>query len=606
MRGVHPTDARFGNSAATGGGHQTLQAIVVVEDAKDGAKKEYELRGETPDAVEGGKGHLAMLQYVEERSAPADNSIWKKIKGVVPGSRPPPTYIAEELVITIVQPGMPHFDLIDLPGLDNFNAQTTRTIQEYFNKDTIRDTFILVFRDVTAAPRKCTFVSLFYTMLLELMTKSSGNEHPLTAKDLQHRIFGICTKVDKVLEGANPGSNASEYNQDFARKMEIWFTDDGAREWNSMPENAKNKVPTIEWMAVLNPNRHEADANMTFSEASQKEAWFYDTLFMPGHAARKRCGIDAVRTRLMQKYADFCTERVQRSIWPEHKTKVEATATKLEGWGWDPREEGTEADQLAVVTEVANELLGSAEQLSKDFWKDHDVKEVLKRAEATSSIDICRKGLVGDTVDPTKAGIFIKLLKTRIPCCIDTAAASTSITIGDPASGTSAIASRRSARLTKFEHVRAVCRGHLEACGRQHLERFRQTYVEKLEPRHLAESTEELAAGTPKSELNCYGIVYQCKDRLRRADGVVNTTFKKVRHAVVTQINAPLEAGHEEVDAASPWFAEGRLSPVYAQLCLQFRREREVAEELKETFGVGKGVVGVIGGRCPPVPKQRM
>ena len=158
MRDVPLDDPRFqrGGDAAEGGGgggggnaqeQKLLQFIVTIVDTKDRTTEVFPLSGATPESVDP-KEAAAMLDYVEARGAPV--GAWSKLKGFLTRGEAETSYVAEELVVKIESPGMMHFDLVDLPGLEWVEEQTVETIERYFNPATIEDTFVLVFRDASS------------------------------------------------------------------------------------------------------------------------------------------------------------------------------------------------------------------------------------------------------------------------------------------------------------------------------------------------------------------------------------------------------------------------------------------------------------------------
>ena len=248
-----------------------------------------------------------------------------------------------------------------------------------------------------AGQRDSNFSSVFYGMIRKVM--NSGKQS-LTKEQIAHRFLGIYTKVDKSLESASAGVDADTYDSEFAAKIEDLLKDSFVTNLNKKLA-AKQQLPTVEWMVVLNPNANEAKANMPFEEAACKERWFFDALFPPSSSGvRSRCGIDAVRSRLMEKYSAFCQQRVEATLWGQTQAKIVETHTFLEGWGWDIREEGTAAEQLEVLQEAVQSMF--AEQKAAEFFMDARTKlcfDTCGRAGFTKeALAKCRKNLAGDAV----------------------------------------------------------------------------------------------------------------------------------------------------------------------------------------------------------------
>jgi GTP-binding protein EngB required for normal cell division len=553
MRDTAPGDARFDSADPQ---EQRIQAIVTVKDTRDNCIKEFVLKGTSPEQLHEAD-HRAMLDYVEARSAPVDDSWGMQLKSLVRGAAQPPMYLAEELIVKIEAPGMMYFDLVDLPGLEWVHRQTADTIQKYFNQATIMNTFVLVFRDASKDPRHCQFAAKFYEFLREVMDKGE-----LQQKDIEQQLIGIYTKVDKELEPASSkDDDATVYNQTFARKVETWLADKFADEINQ--QDPTNKVPKIEWMAVLNPNPNETAANMSFSDAFKKEAWFYDALFPPRSEMRSRCGIDALRTRLMQKYSHFCQQRVQKCIWPLCKCKLEDTYHKLTtSWSWDRREEGTDLEKRALLTETLETLFASTDQLSKQFWAHEPMKAHLADCAKMRSLPQCKTRIVG---------VATTLMTKSLPHHL-------------VRSGES------QPKLKKLARFRFECLEKLKVKAKQRCAAFCEIEYVALEKEQKEAHVAEAAAGIKSADLDCQGLVYRSKNALR-IDGP--SAIEAARCSMVDVVN--------DVNTGA-WLDDDALESEYATLCSNFRILRKVAYDLNDTFKrVGKGVVGTE--MCPPPPQ---
>jgi len=563
MRDVPQDDARFHAEAASPRKlHEQLQALVTVTDKKKGDEKSFRLCGRSPEDI---SPNDEMLAYVEARGAPVQT--FSRIKGFFKRGEQESSYVAEELVVTVESPGMMHFDLVDLPGLEWVHQQTTDTIDRYFNKDTIKDTFVLVFRDASSGSSDSNFSRTLYDTFRTVM-KDGG----LSKTQIENRFLGIYTKVDKVLE-PDSNVNSATYNTAFADKVEVWLRD-------TFVAAVDATLPNIEWLVVLNPNANEAERNMSFRDAARKERWFFDALFSANarSAARQRCGIDAVRTRMMQKYSEFCQQRVREILWVQTQDLVTATHTTLATWGWDPREEGTEEDKRAVLSEAVNTTFDKAEVHANVFFQERDTKQYFAAAAKAGSgagVSKCRQWVLGDA---SKMGLCKDLFTKRFPRSVETVCDSFS-----------------NPTLRKLVALREKCTMIAKEVGEMSYATFREQYT-IFEQTQIAYHEAESKEGASPTELDCRGLVYEVKNELRGSTSMPGA----LKVGMMGARNTADDVVVNMATSTATWLDDSALHPEYAEQCRRYKRFREVAEDLNATFKVGNGFVG--GPKCPKLP----
>jgi hypothetical protein len=132
----------------------------------------------------------------------------------------------EELVIRYEAPGMIHFDLVDLPGIDNGSPLTVELVQQYINRETMAHTFMLIFQ---AASRGDTRMQ--YSLCLKHILQVAGEAQKIGADSTPRRAtkswikthcLGVITMFDKKLE-KNSTLSADEYDLDAATTLDSWL-----------------------------------------------------------------------------------------------------------------------------------------------------------------------------------------------------------------------------------------------------------------------------------------------------------------------------------------------------------------------------------------------
>ena len=115
---------------------------------------------------------------------------------------------------------------------------------------------------------------MHYSLCLSHILKIARESEAVADAWLKTHCLGVLTMFDKTLEYSSK-LKPEEYN---ARAAELltnsltcaWATE----EWHS-------PTAQFDWVAVLNPNPREMEANMGFAQAYQKESWFFDHLLGP-------------------------------------------------------------------------------------------------------------------------------------------------------------------------------------------------------------------------------------------------------------------------------------------------------------------------------------
>lgn len=124
----------------------------------DGFTATYEFRTShrvgRPDIPDGEGPDEDLLRYeVEARASktPPVRTKWeqRRLGKMTAAEKHDAQYCTDELIIRYEAPGMIHFDLIDLPGIDNGSPVTDELVQKYINRDTLAHTFMLIFQAAT-------------------------------------------------------------------------------------------------------------------------------------------------------------------------------------------------------------------------------------------------------------------------------------------------------------------------------------------------------------------------------------------------------------------------------------------------------------------------
>jgi hypothetical protein len=133
---------------------------------------------------------------------------------------------------------------------------------------------------------------------------------------------------------------------------------------------------------------------MSFEDACQKETWFFDTLFKVDTSTgddetRRLCGINNLRDKLVDTYAQLVARQMQRAAPVIFRNIVEHKETiMVRKWGWEFTLESFE-NPYQMLTEVAKtirELIDAARQSGLPTARH----KILLREDVNAVFDQCR------------------------------------------------------------------------------------------------------------------------------------------------------------------------------------------------------------------------
>jgi hypothetical protein len=318
-----------------------LEAICTVEDREAEGQMQVVAEIDFRES-EKGVGRQALKQIVAERNHKEEDVSLRTAE-----ERHDSKYTQEELIITIESDKMIHFDLVDLPGVENDSPMTEKLIKNYINAATYRHTFVLIFQGADRGDTRMQ-TSLCLRVIKDLqreITGAAGQGGQEIREWMQEHCLGVLTKLDKRFEIKSTPENTQardSYNARYAQQL----VDD------LMCNNHEPHMSTtFPWVAVLNPNAEERQAmdgtgSMDFKEALLKEKWFFEEMLRQDHQEHEnKCGILCLRSILVDNMASFMVRQCRGEYG------VEGIAQKVfdmvadeedkitQQWGWTPDEE---------------------------------------------------------------------------------------------------------------------------------------------------------------------------------------------------------------------------------------------------------------------------
>ena len=165
-----------------------LEAICSVEDRE--TSEQINIDFKTSD---NGVGRQRLKEIVGERIGRAEYSSLS-----TPQEWHDSKYMEEELIITVESDEMIHFDLIDLPGIENDSPYTTKLIKKCINKATYRHTFVMMFRGADRGDTKMQTslcLSVIKSLQKEIMDAAGKGDEGIKQWVQQH-CLGVLTKLD--------------------------------------------------------------------------------------------------------------------------------------------------------------------------------------------------------------------------------------------------------------------------------------------------------------------------------------------------------------------------------------------------------------------------
>ena len=127
-------------------------------------------------------------------------------------------YTTDELVIRYESPGMIHFDLVDLPGIDNDHPMTEALMKQYINAESLDHTFMLIFQ---AATRGST--AMKYSICVKLIKDVAAECAKQGKTDwLTSHCLGTLTMFDRVLQENSPDA-PEVYDTKYAQQLADWI-----------------------------------------------------------------------------------------------------------------------------------------------------------------------------------------------------------------------------------------------------------------------------------------------------------------------------------------------------------------------------------------------
>ena len=366
-----------------------LEAIVTVKDYRDGDSTHGALA--SPEAV-----------FVLPAQADDVRREVERLASAADRASADSMYTTDELVVRYEAPGMIHFDLVDLPGIDNDHPMTEGLVRNYINADTLDNTFMLIFQ---ASPRGDTAMKYSICVKLIKEVQVAARQDPAhTEAWLKSHCMGTLTMYDRHLQENSPDPPAT-YNAKYADLLADWIRDE-----HPGPDGQPSRSVghQFDWVTSLNPNSEEQIAHMSFRDASKKEMWFHQTLLesvtrqsvLRETPALSKCGIGSFRSVLVQKYEAFATKSFVTDGSggaPEEHGQRLAVATRIlldvnqemekmkSEWGWEADEERYDDPecQRELLRRLVSQLLNSSNVTSET--------QVLARSEVKSSIKAASK-----------------------------------------------------------------------------------------------------------------------------------------------------------------------------------------------------------------------
>ena len=325
-------------------------------------------------------------------------------------------YLMDELVIQIETERMIHFDLVDLPGVENFAPMTERIIRNYINAQTYEHTFVLVFQNAASDDtRMRSSVCLKVINDLQVEIGEATRQDTDAMRDwMKTHCLGVLTKMDVKMENQSRGSSLArgtsksalsstgsvqaakeEYNQRYAREL---FT---MLRCEDHEEHMSTKFP---WVAVLNANPEEClegPQRLDFKDVYQKEEWFFEELLCCLSEEEKAsqvwwssqhkpitlkglCGIGSLRSILIDRFALFMIARCRDSIAPQvFGLLAEEEKQMKTKWGWTPEEEEYHDPdkQKRVLHDTVAQMLEEQAQIQRNSLSNFGKRVVLSRPE---------------------------------------------------------------------------------------------------------------------------------------------------------------------------------------------------------------------------------
>ncbi len=360
LRSLSPKNREAFDAAKARG--EPLDAICTLEDFRNGDtetphfKKSFEIHA----LEQGGQDRRDLREEVEKRMSESSNPDAPTAK-----QRHDSRYLMDELVIQIETERMIHFDLVDLPGVEN-DSPTEDIIRNYINERTYEHTYVLVFQSASAGDtRMKTSVCLKVIKDLQVdIMRATGQDTDAMQEWMKTHCLGVLTKMDVRMEGAGRRrSIVRRANEAAGEEGRDDYNRRHAQDLLSMlqcedhEEHMSTKFP---WVAVLNANpeeRLEGPMRLDFKDVYQKEEWFFKELLhyvsdseltsqVWWSTERKPvtpmglCGIGSLRSILVDRFAKFMIDRCRESIAPQvFRLLAEEERQMKNKWGWLPEEE---------------------------------------------------------------------------------------------------------------------------------------------------------------------------------------------------------------------------------------------------------------------------
>ena len=322
------------------------------------------------------------------------------------------TFLDEELVIRYEARGMIHFDLVDLPGVQNSSPKTDELVKNYVNKDTLDHTFMLIFQGAGRGDTNMEY-SICLKHINAVAKQAEESEGVIHKGWMTSHVLGVLTMFDKKLEN-DQNQPAAQYNQKYAEML---------RDWLLMTKADGALIQKKDWVTVLNPNPEEQLKSMSFGQAIKKEQWFYDHLLraQDNDSVKGLCGLGSFRSTLVLKYELFSTnallgdadagrpgssERVFAAVNAEKatiQTYNKNGQDKPGEWGWEPDEERYDDPeaQRAFIKRLIQELMNAGNV----FTPEH----VLQRREVVDSLNAAKEACTStlrNRFSPDKAALM--------------------------------------------------------------------------------------------------------------------------------------------------------------------------------------------------------